>query len=136
MKDLIIREKNLNEVMEGINIVYRELGSIITSLVEFQNRVSNVEDNFIRPFEKKMLIDARTSKVISICGNKRSNAYKNKSFRSRVYQDIFRNIKNIYNINKYDAISKCNFEEAMKLINEYVLPLELKYELDKINLHE
>lgn len=101
---------------------------------EIESRVLKLEqEDFIKPWQKKELISARTKKVLSIFGGKESQAYQDRSFRGRVYQDIFRNIKNIYSINEYDAIPKCKYEEALRLINEYTLPLELRYELEKIN---
>jgi len=120
--------------MKIVSMLHEEIGQLINVTTDVQSRVSKLEEeDYIKPFQKKALINARTSKVFEITGGKQSDAYKDKSFRSKVYQDIFRNIKNIYNVNEYDAIPKQKFSEALKLINEYQLPLQLKYELEKIN---
>jgi anti-repressor protein len=120
--------------MKVVTLLHEEIGQLISASTEVESRVTKLEEeDFIKPFQKKALIGARTKKVFAITGGKNSQAYKNKSFRSKVYQDIFRNIKNIYNVNEYDAIPKQKFSEALNLINEYQLPLQLKYELEGIN---
>jgi hypothetical protein len=120
--------------MKIVSMLHEEIGQLINVTTDVQSRVSKLEqEDYIKPFQKKALINARISKVFEITGGKQSKAYKNKSFRSKVYQDIFRNIKNIYNVNEYDAIPKQKFSEALRLIKEYQLPLELKYELQKVN---
>lgn len=133
LADAFIKPKSENS-MKIVSMLHEEIGQLISVTTDVQNRVSKLEkEDYIKPFQKKALINARTSKVFEITGGKQSCAYKDKSFRSKVYQDIFRNIKNIYNVNEYDAIPKQKFSEALKLINEYQLPLQLKYELERIN---
>jgi Rha family phage regulatory protein len=133
MEKVIIKPKEIDG-MKVVSLLHEEIGALISETTSMKSRVTKLEEeDFIKPFQKKALIGARTKKVFAITGGKNSQAYKNKSFRSKVYQDIFRNIKNIYNVNEYDAIPKQKFNEAMNLVNEYQLPLQLKYELEGIN---
>ncbi len=126
-------ELDANDPIQALQLMNNQIGAVIGTLGKIGTRVNKLEEeDYIKPFQKKALIGARTKKVFEITGGKNSEAYQNKSFRSRVYQDIFRNIKNIYNVNEYDAIPKQKFGEAMKLIKEYQLPLQLKYELQNI----
>lgn len=132
-KENNISTLDANDPIQALQLMNNQIGAVLGTMGKIGTRVNKLEEeDFIKPFQKKALIGARTRKVYAITGGKNSQAYQNKSFRSRVYQDIFRNIKNIYNINEYDAIPKQRFGEAMTLVNEYQLPLQLKYELQSI----
>lgn len=122
-------EEALREPYGDLSKELRAIFTLDKKTSEIEKRITEVEETaFILPFQKKSLINARTKKVLSICGGKNSLAYKNKSFRSRVYCDLSKNVKNIYNINEYDAIPRKKFNEAMEIIENYALPIHLQYE--------
>ncbi|GAA0181009.1 phage regulatory protein [Clostridium sediminicola] len=129
-----------NKMEESLRIPYQGLSKELKAIFvldkktcEIENRIAEVEETaYILPFQKKALIKARSRKVIGICGGKNSYAYQNRSFRSKVYSDLFKSIMEIYQINEYDAIPRKKFHEAMEIIENYELPIHLKYAKEKV----
>ncbi|SHI00979.1 Rha family transcriptional regulator [Clostridium grantii] len=118
--------KGVSKEIEAIFLLDKK-----TSVIE--KRITEVEETaYILPFQKKALIKARSKKVLTICGGTYSIYYKDKSFRGKVYQDIARNLRQIYNINEYDAIPRNKFDEAVAVVESYVLPIHLQYEMKRI----
>lgn len=55
----------------------------------------------------------------------RSNAYNDKSIRSKVYADIYSQLKREFQVNSYKAIKRCELEKALDIIKNYKLPYAL-----------
>lgn len=126
-------EQSLKEPYVELSKELRAIFALDRKTNEIENRIIEVEETaFILPFQKKALINARTKKVLSICGGKNSLAYKDRSFRGRIYSNIFVCIKEYFRINEYDAIPRKKFGEAMSIIEGYSLPIHLQYEIEKI----
>ncbi|WP_416389583.1 ORF6C domain-containing protein, partial [Paraclostridium bifermentans] len=58
-----------------------------------------------------------------------SNAYKDKSIRSRVYSDIYRQLRREFGVTSYKAIKRRQLEQALQAVENYRLPVVLEEEI-------
>lgn len=70
-------------------------------------------------------------------GGYKSPAYKDNSLRGKVYSDIQNQIKREFDVNRYEAIKRCQFDSAMEIVSNYRLPyaLEQDIKLKNMQLH-
>lgn len=66
-------------------------------------------------------------------GGYKTNAYNDKSLRSRIYSDIHHVIKREFGINSYKSIKHCQLEKAIGIVLEYQLPFCLEEEVISLN---
>lgn len=64
---------------------------------------------------------------------KNSISYKNKSLRSKVYSDIYRQLRREFGVTSYKAIKRRQLEQALQAVENYRLPMFLKEEINLIN---
>lgn len=79
-------------------------------------------------------------KGVEVLGGKKSEAYKDSSVRSKVYQDIYDQIKREFGIysddgikKTYKALKRKYINEAHELVDAYEVPLYLKDMIDDAN---
>ena len=74
---------------------------------------------------------------IKALGGYKSPAYNNNSLRGKVYSDIQNQIKREFDVNRYEAIKRCQFDSAMEIVSNYRLPyaLEQDIKLKNMQLH-
>lgn len=80
-------------------------------------------------------------KGVEVLGGKKSEAYKDSSIRSKVYQDIYDQIKREFGIysddgikKTYKALKRKYIDEAHELVSAYEVPVCLKEMIDNANL--
>ncbi|WGX77562.1 ORF6C domain-containing protein (plasmid) [Paraclostridium bifermentans] len=64
---------------------------------------------------------------------KNSISYKNKSLRSKVYSDIYRQLRREFGVTSYKAIKRRQLEQALQAVENYRLPMFLEEEINLIN---
>ncbi|OSB07995.1 hypothetical protein B2H97_16125 [Paraclostridium bifermentans] len=64
---------------------------------------------------------------------KNSISYKNKSLRSKVYSDIYRQLRREFGVTSYKAIKRRQLEQALQSVENYRLPMFLEEEINLIN---
>ena len=129
IKEEIQQPKKLS-ALEQLKLQYQVLEEHEERFVKIENQLESLEVN---PSQRKRLQNARHKKVFSILGGKKSVAYKNASFRSKVYSDLGRAYNNYFDVTAYDCTPKNRFDEALEFIDSYNLSTELAMELKKIN---
>ena len=125
-----IKEPKQLSPMEQLKLQYQVLEEHEERFTKIENQLESLEVN---PSQRKRLQNARHKKVFSILGGKKSVAYKNASFRSKVYSDLGRSYNNYFDVTAYDCTPKNRFDEALEFIDSYNLSTELTMELKKIN---
>lgn len=90
----------------------------------------------ILPIEADKIIEAVKKKGVSCLGGKENNAYRDRSLRSKVYTDIYRELKRQFGVSSYKAIRRNQMDKVMEIINKYELPIFLKDEIDGENAQE
>ena len=76
---------------------------------------------------------AKNIKAVKLLGGKQSNAYKDKSVRTKVYRDMEAQIWRQFGVRTYKAIKRNQCDLAVDIINRYELPLILEEEIADCN---
>ena len=104
---------------------------------EHDERIDKIESQLERlevsPSQRKAIQNARHRRVSELLGGKKSVAYKDSSFRSKVYSEMGRAFNNYFDVPAYDCTPKNRFKEALEIIESYNLSVELSMELKRIN---
>lgn len=69
--------------------------------------------------EKEAIKSCMQKKVIKVSGGRKSNAYRDKSTRGRIYGEIQRRIREQLGIKRYDEIRAVESKSVISLITEY-----------------
>lgn len=109
--------------------------------VELKEKIEAVNDD-LQEFKRDMpllalecqkITKAKNQKVVPILGGKDAPAYKDNSLRQLVYSDIDSQLRREFGVNTYKAIKRSQCDMAIKIINEYELPMYLKDRIDDTN---
>lgn len=109
--------------------------------VKLEEKIESVNDD-LQEFKRDMpllalecqkITKAKNQKVVPILGGKDAPAYKDNSLRQLVYSDIDAQLRREFGVNTYKAIKRNQCDMAIKIINEYELPMYLKDRIDDTN---
>lgn len=109
--------------------------------VKLEEKIEAVNDD-LQEFKKDMpllalecqkITKAKNQKVVPMLGGKDAPAYKDNSLRQLVYSDIDAQLRREFGVNTYKAIKRNQCDVAIKIINEYELPMYLKDRIDNEN---
>lgn len=109
--------------------------------IELKEKIEAVNDD-LQEFKRDMpllalecqkITKAKNQKVVPILGGKNAPAYKDNSLRQLVYSDIDAQLRREFGVNTYKAIKRNQCDMAIKIINEYELPMYLKDRIDDAN---
>jgi len=112
--------------------------------IKLEEKIDKV-NNDLQEFKKDMpllalecqkITKAKNQKVVPLLGGKDSPAYKDNSIRQQVYSDIDAQLRREFGVNTYKAIKRNQCDLAVKIINEYELPMYLKDQIDSSNAQE
>lgn len=70
---------------------------------------------------------------VEVLGGKESSAYKDSSLRSKVYQDIHRELKRQFGVSTYKAIKRSQCDLAVSIIEAYEPPIVLQNQITDCN---
>lgn len=99
-----------------------------------KERVDKIEmDLPILPLEAERITEAVRRKGVSVMGGKTARAYRNRSLRQRVYNNLYANLKYNFGIRSYRAIKRSQCDKAIEIINNYTAPFFLSDEIEKEN---
>ena len=109
--------------------------------IELKEKIDAVNDDLqefkrdmpLRALECQKITKAKNQKVVPILGGKNAPAYKDNSLRQLVYSDIDAQLRREFGVNTYKAIKRNQCDMAIKIINEYELPMYLKDRIDDAN---
>lgn len=109
--------------------------------VELSQKIESV-NNDLQEFKKEMpllaiecqrITEAKNKKIVPLLGGKGSNAYRNKSLRSRAYRDLEGQLKREFGVTSYKAIRRNQANKAIEIISGYELPMCLADEVQSEN---
>ena len=123
-------EEQLQIVAKGTLEVKEEIRKVNEDLQEFK------KDMPLLALECQKITRAKNQKVVPLLGVKDSPAYKDNSIRQQVYSDIDAQLRREFGVNTYKAIKRNQCDLAVKIINEYELPMYLKDRIDTENAQE
>lgn len=123
-------EEQLQIVAKGTLEVKEEIRKVNEDLQEFK------KDMPLLALECQKITKAKNQKVVPLLGGKDSPAYKDNSIRQQVYSDIDAQLRREFGVSTYKAIKRNQCDLAVKIINEYELPMYLKDQIDTENAQE
>ena len=109
--------------------------------VELTERIDKVDKDLqefkadmpLLALECQRITRAKNQKVVPLMGGESAPAYKNKSLMHKVYSDVDAQLRREFGVNTYKAIKRNQCDLAVKIIEDYVLPMYLKEEIDAEN---
>lgn len=120
-------EEQLQIVARGTLEVKEEIRKVNDDLQEFKR------DMPLLALECQKITKAKNQKVVPLLGGKDSPAYKDNSIRQLVYSDIDSQLRREFGVNTYKAIKRSQCDLAVKIINDYELPMYLRDQIDNSN---
>lgn len=112
---------------------------LLESNVHMDERMTNAEED-IALLKSKSEIDSnqrfqlqkvRNKRAIEVCGGKDSNFYKTKS--RKVFMELAHDFKEYFEIPRYDALRKEDFDKAIEFVEGWYPSVLLKRESDEVN---
>ncbi|MCI7714678.1 MAG: BRO family protein [Lactobacillus johnsonii] len=112
---------------------------LLESNVHMDERMTNAEED-IALLKSKSEIDSnqrfqlqkvRNKRAIEVCGGKDSNFYKTKS--RKVFMALAHDFKEYFEIPRYDALRKEDFNKAIEFVDGWYSSVLLKREIDEVN---
>lgn len=113
----------------------------LQAIGEIDERVTSI-DNDLQSFKQDMpILGIEESKIVSVVkrkgvqclGGKEAEAYKDRSLRSKVYADIYGELKRHFGVTSYKAIKRSQCDKAVDIIERYELPLILAEQVEDTN---
>lgn len=115
----------LNQRVDAVGKRVEELGEKLKS---------ELSELPILGLESDKITTAVRRKGVFVLGGKESAAYKDKSLRTKVYNNIYANLKyNFGGIKTYKAIKRNQCDKALEIIEKYEPPVFLKEQIDNAN---
>lgn len=125
--------KQLPQTPEG------QIRLLLESNVHMDERITNAEEDIallknkseIDSTQRFQLQKARNRRAIEVCGGKDSNFYKTKS--RKVFMELAHDFKEYFEIPRYDALRKEDFDKAIEFVDGWYPSVLLKREIDEVN---
>lgn len=134
-----IRKTGQYQVKPKSNLDLLELQ--VKALKEVEEKVIDLDEKF-EDFKEDLpligdepdeLVALVKMKGVEVLGGKGSKAYKDKSLRSKVYSDIWGEVKRQFGVRKYKAIKRKHFDKAKEIISRYNTTVLLAEEISLLN---
>lgn len=104
------------------------------AIIEVNEKVDDVKQDLpLLGCDMDRITTAVKKMGVKCLGGKDSNAYHDKSLRSRVYTDIYDQLKRQFGVSSYKSIKRGQCDTAIQTVTEYRLPLVLSDEIEDCN---
>ncbi|GBU05177.1 phage anti-repressor protein [Faecalimonas umbilicata] len=120
LKAVIVVDKRVTKVENEVKMLGRELEDF-----KMDMPILGVEIDEITAAARR--------KGVECLGGKKSNAYHDRSLRSKVYHDIYGELKRQFGVSTYKAIKRSQCQDALGVINKYTLPYILEEQIKDCN---
>lgn len=109
-----------------------ELNKKVDTLTERMDKIEM--DLPILPIEADRITVAVKRRGVHVLGGKQSMAYKNRTLRQQLYNNLYANLKYNFGVRSYKAIKRNQCEKAVEIISKYEPPLFLAQQIEKENI--
>ncbi len=121
--------------------VQEQIRLIAQGNVELEQKIDNVKQDLeqfkqdmpVLGIEENKITSAVRKAGVKILGGKESNAYNDKSLRSKLYSDIYRELKRQFDVTTYKAIKRSQCSMALSVIETYKPPIALEEQIKNCN---
>lgn len=125
-KQLSIPEQ-IQIIAKGNMMLEEKIESVNNDLQEFK------KDLPLLGVECERVTRVVKAKGVEVLGGKRSEAYRDNSLRNKVYSDIYRELKRQFDVKSYKELKRCQCEQALGIIENYVPPIMLAEQIRDAN---
>lgn len=123
-----------NNSLQAIKLVNEQVGALLGTVEEIDERVDYLEDNMTVDFgQQRRLQNKAKSKALESLGGIESSAYKNKSIRSKVFSGIWRDYKDYFMIGSYRDTSRKEFDKGIEFLDNWQAQGKLLREIEECN---
>lgn len=123
MKEVALRFQNMSPELQAIIMHDKKIQQVENKVESIKQDLQDFKmDMPILGIEMDKITSAVNKKVIKCLGGKKSNAYNDRSLRSKVYSDVYRELKRQFDVTTYKAIKRNQCDLAMQVIECYELP--------------
>lgn len=127
MEDSLRQHPQPLTLPEQIQIIAQGYDGLAKDVEDIKNRMG-LPGNKAHTFSKR-----RNAKVIEVLGGKKSNAYEDKTVRSRVYRALFSSYCETFNQDRYNDLPMKDFDKALAFIENWYPPFELQQVIQDVN---
>ena len=127
MEDSLRQHPQPLTLPEQIQVIAQGYDGLAKDVEDIKNRMG-LPGNMAHTFSKR-----RNAKVIEVLGGKKSNAYEDKTVRSRVYRALFSSYCETFNQNRYNDLPMKDFDKALAFIENWYPPFELQQVIQDAN---
>lgn len=126
--------KNISPQLKAIFALDERTQKIEKDIKGLEQNIEEIKNDVpLFNIECEQLQNAVRRKGIELLGGKNSKAYQDRSTRTKVYLDIQSTIKRNFGITSYKALKRKQLDKAIKLVNEYKLPIILEEKINELN---
>lgn len=118
-------EELLSLTVQATNHLTKRMNTVEED-IDFLMNKSEVDEK-----QRFKLQKARNKRAIEVCGGKDSNFYKSKS--RKVFMALAHDFKEFFEIPRYDALRKEDFDKAIEFVRGWYPSVLLKRDIDQIN---
>lgn len=120
--------------MEILSVTFDALKQADEKIENVSSRVTEIEENTpIHPSFLQEITKKRLARVTFFLGGKKSQAYKNRSFRDSVYAEAARDFKEQFKVNKYSLTLSKDIPSALKYFETWMPKEETLGEIRRLN---
>ena len=134
MKEMTVRFQNMSPELRAVLVVDQRVTQIEEKADTLRQEFETFKNDMpILGVEESVITTAVKHKGVECLGGKESRAYKDKSIRGRVFQDIYRELKRQFGVSTYKAIKRNQSDLAVQIIHGYRIPLALESQIEECN---
>lgn len=134
MKEVALRLRDMSPELQAIIMHDKKIQQVEIRVESVNQDLQDFKmDMPILGIEIDKITAAVKKKGVHCLGGKKSNAYKDKSLRGKVYHDIYRELKRQFGVTTYKAIKRNQCDMAVEVIEHYELPYILAEQVRDCN---
>lgn len=112
----------------------KRIDNLEQELVDTKNDFKEFQEDLpligAEPEELQAVVQSAGTRAL---GGYECPAYKDKKLRARVFQSVWKYVKDQFNVRKYKAIKRKHLSKAKEIAENYTAPFYLQEEIDMIN---
>ena len=119
---------------EMLELQFKYAKEVKAEVIELKEDLNSFKEDLpLIGDEPDELVAIVKSKGTQVLGGKDSLAYKDKSLSRKIYSNIWKYVKEQFNVKKYKATKRKYLEKAKEIVQAYEPPFYLKEEIIRIN---
>lgn len=126
-------QEGLSKEVKAIFHLDRQQQKLIKEISDINNSVTEFKENMPLFAVECDCLNKEVKKRATEClGGYKSEAYNNKSLRSRVFADIYSEIRRQFDVTSYKGIKRIQYDTAINLVRMHKLPMSLNEDIQDI----